>query len=383
MTLIAHFRSFGTPTLIGDLLVSGSNDPGQSVHIPASRNINERIFRSPRYFIIGLSQKLVLLNSSLAIAWSGSFEQASNLFSTLEPLRTVTDISSEYFELVIDSIDETSKNNLSFIAIISTLLNNTLITHRVPPQTECGEITQVLCAGSGRRTFIETLKQHWENLKIANPHAPPDHLRESFDWNLISTLSGEEFASTAPLQRGWGGGFEIIRLMEGRLMKIGPQLALNFCLDRTTSGWSLRWVPNFRHTDCWRQMTIVQAIEHDVDASGAILPGRRDVFVVTPPGPVNSDLSEFQPPDIHRYEAILAYILVTDLVTDSRQPTPYATSLTYAASYTQPIMHYDAPSGSALVRVSFDKMFIEDIIRFLEMRFCSVVEFGGARNRPD
>ena len=39
-------RSFGVPTLIGDFLISGQTDPGRSIHIPASRAINDGGFRS-------------------------------------------------------------------------------------------------------------------------------------------------------------------------------------------------------------------------------------------------------------------------------------------------------------------------------------------------
>jgi hypothetical protein len=43
MTIIGHFRSFGSSTLVGDQLISSADDPGTPVHMPSSRNINERI----------------------------------------------------------------------------------------------------------------------------------------------------------------------------------------------------------------------------------------------------------------------------------------------------------------------------------------------------
>jgi hypothetical protein len=378
MTLVAHFRSFGIPTLIGDLLISGSNNPGQPVHIPASRNINERIFSSGRSYIAGLSQKLVLVNSGLAIAWSGSYEQASELFSMLEPLKGLPNTTVDYFKNVIDAIDDRRKNDLALIALVATANAAELVTHRTRPPVDFEQIAQVVCAGSGRDIFLGIVEQHSSNLTVANPNANLEDLRNSFDWNLVSTLSGEEFSSTIPLQRGWGGGFEIIRFEEGSFRKIGPQLALNFCLDREAEGWSLRWVPNFRHTDHWRDTTIVQAVEHEVDTHRALMPGRRDVFVVVPPGAAHPSLSDFSPPDIQVYDVVLSYILVPD----PQNRSPYAVALTYAAAYTQPVMRYDAPSGTANVRVAFDTMFIDDILAFLRPRFHGQLSFGGARNRP-
>src|ERR1700733_4607004 len=91
MTIIAHFR-YRVPTLIGDLLVSTNSRPSKPVDIPASRNINERRFLRPNYYVAGLRQKLVLLSNALAIAWSGDFMQAVDFFSTIEPLRHVREV---------------------------------------------------------------------------------------------------------------------------------------------------------------------------------------------------------------------------------------------------------------------------------------------------
>lgn len=86
-----HFNAFGTPTLLGDLLVSSTAKPAKEVHLPVSRNINERIFLRENFYIAGLTQKVVLLNGGLAIAWSGNFASAADFFSCLEPLATSKD----------------------------------------------------------------------------------------------------------------------------------------------------------------------------------------------------------------------------------------------------------------------------------------------------
>jgi hypothetical protein len=89
MTIIAHFNAFGRPTLLGDLLVSTNVKPTREVHVPAARDINERIFLRQNFYIAGLIQKIVLLHDQLAIAWSGDFKRAADLFSSLQPLRNV------------------------------------------------------------------------------------------------------------------------------------------------------------------------------------------------------------------------------------------------------------------------------------------------------
>ncbi len=372
MTIIAHFRSFGVPTLVGDLLVSGSDNPGRPVHLPASRNINERIFLPPNFYVVGLSQKVVLLSEGFAIAWSGSYTQAQAVLSTLEPLRLVASIDPSYVRTAIDAIDNSLRKNLSLIALVASPTGCELIAFGVERPQDCGPITQIACAGSGKKTFRELLSQFSSNVMMASPTASLDDLRNSFDFTVLSALAGEEFASTIPLQRGWGGGFEVVRFMDGRLQKIGGQLSLNFFVSRERGGWSLWWVPNFRHLDYWENLTVVQAIEHEVDPSGNALPGRRDVFLVAPPGTPNPIPSNFVPPDIQAHEAVLSYILLLE----------QRAAVTYAAAYTQPVFQYDGPAGSSVVKVSFDAMFMDDMLAFLQQRLDERVWFGGASNRP-
>jgi hypothetical protein len=216
---------------LGDLLVSAGSRPAKEIDIPASRNINERIFLPSNYYVAGLRQKLVLLNAKLAIAWSGDFMQAVDFFSTVDPLRHLNDIDPQQVQSVIDGIDEYRKNKINLIAMVGTSGNCTLICHRISPPQDFGTISSVACAGSGSQEFLEILKQHAENIEPLNAGIRIDELASGFDLNLISALSGEEFVSTLPLQRGWGGGFEIVRLLGGEIQRVRNQLFLNFFVE--------------------------------------------------------------------------------------------------------------------------------------------------------
>jgi hypothetical protein len=119
-------------------------------------------------------------------------------------------------------------------------------------------------------------------------------------------------------------------------------------------------------------MTIVQAVEHEVASNGTILPGRRDVFIVGPPGAPNPDLSSFSPPDVQVHSLVVTHILMPNL----------HDAVTYAASYSLPVLRYDAPPGLADVRVNFDAMLLEDIVAGLRHRLQGEVRFGGCKNRP-
>lgn len=372
MTIVAHYRSFGTPTLIGDLLISGRADPGRPVHIPATRSINERILLPANTFIVGLNQKVVLCGDKLAIAWSGSRLQAANLFDAWQPMRNLVNIDPRMVRSLVDGIDDSLKNELSLIIAVATSTGVYLVTWRVEQPCSYGDITDVVTAGSGKVVFHELIRQQASTVRQYNPDASDGELRLGFDANLVSSLFGEEFRTTIPLLRGWGGGFEIARFHNGAFSKVGHQLCLNFFAERTDCSWSLWFVPNFRHIDYWHAQTIVQAIEHEIDSNGIILPGRQDVFVVTPPGFPDPDLSGFTPPELENQEVVQSCVLFPDL----------NSSAVYAASYEQPVLRYEAPANSSQVRFSFDDMYMTDLIEGLQQKLDSPVRFTGARNRP-
>jgi hypothetical protein len=189
-------EAFSSPTLIGDLLISGSSKPTKEVDIPASRNVNTRIFLPPNFYISGLRQKVVLISDTLAFAWSGNFMQAVDFFETIEPLRYLSEVDPQYVQSLIDAIDENRKNNLSLIGVLASENNSSIFSHRIIEFQNFGPVTSLKCAGSGVAPFSEIVRQHATNIGELNRNAGVDELAHGFDLNLISALSGEEFVST-------------------------------------------------------------------------------------------------------------------------------------------------------------------------------------------
>lgn len=159
MTIIAHYRSFGVPALIGDLLISGRNDPRRPVHIPASRSINDRIFLPENTFIVGLNQKIILCDDKLALAWSGSRFQAANVVDAWQPLRYLADIDPAMVESLLDGVDNSLRNDLSLIIAVATSDAVHLITRNVEQPRDYGDITKVIAVGSGRVIFHDLVGQ--------------------------------------------------------------------------------------------------------------------------------------------------------------------------------------------------------------------------------
>ena len=370
MTIVAHLAVGGVHSLIGDLLISSLENPGVLVNIPAARNINAR-FISTRRFIVGLQQKVVILNKNLAVAWSGSFPQAHELFATLEPMRNLTSIDPEYVETVIENVDSSQKDRLSLIAVVVAGSDAKLITHHVSPPQDFDPVRYVACAGTGAHIFQEILRQQANNAGRINPNVSLDQIGSGFDLNLISAMHSEEFSSTRGIQAGWGGGFELARYGNDGIKKISDILSLYFFLQRDGNILTLFWLPNFRHTSYWDNLTIVQGIEHEAHQPTAVLPGRRDVFVVGPPGQSGPDLSHFSPPDIERQDVVLVSI-----------EGPDGDEVVTVPSFcNQPTLRYRAPANSSEVEMSFDPEFIDSIVEGARLHWGKPVTFAGYSNR--
>jgi hypothetical protein len=351
VTIIAHFNAFGTRTLLGDLLVSRRDKPANEVHLPISRNINERIFLRPNFYIAGLSQKIVLLNSRLAFAWSGSYERAESLFSSLEPLSRLETVDFDYLEAMLASLDRQATRDLSWIGLAANDSISRLLPHRVGPLRKYGQITEVTFGGSGRKQFGYMFPQLCRNVRPVGSGKARD---DGFTASVMSALMGEEFDRPVHLQEGWGGGFEVVRLVGGHVVRLRRQLSLNFFAGPAGSAkdWRLWFVPNFRHTDYWNNNTVVLSVEHEVDGKGMIMPGRRDVFIVSYPGAPVPDVSTFTLPDLNRHDIVQVFVKL--------HARPRA--MTYAGSYEMPVLLYETSGVSGAARLYLDPMLVHDIL---------------------
>jgi hypothetical protein len=363
VTIIAHLNCYGVPTLVGDLLLSSPQRPSRPVNLPISRDVNAKLVPSPKLYVAGLCQKLVVMNPKLAVAWSGSYTQAEDVFQTLQPLQSLSD--PEYVHMAIDAIEMDRKNDLSLLVFVATDVGTQLIAHRTHELKSVGQISAIACAGSGTPVLAELLGQFSANAARTNPSASVDDLRNGFDMTLLTGLHSEEFSTTTPVRMGWGGGFEVARYIDGAMTKIGNLLYLAFRVIHERSQSYLYCVPHFRHTAYWKNLTVVQAIEHEVTSGGSLGSGRRDVFLVGPPGASNIDTIDFSIPDIQQSDAILTFIF------DEQDEVS-----TYASSYTNPVLRYNIHKSS--VECSFESMFLTDMIDFLQHRWGRPIVFRGA-----
>lgn len=72
MTAIAIFTVAGCPVLLGDLIVSGPEEPSRTVGIPTIGRVTNFFPKGSGWTITGLAQKVTIISDECAIAWAGS-----------------------------------------------------------------------------------------------------------------------------------------------------------------------------------------------------------------------------------------------------------------------------------------------------------------------
>jgi hypothetical protein len=84
MTVVAAFRTCGTPILIGDLLVTADTNNEESSFLPTSPGTAATLSKDICARIAGTRKKVHLFGGSVAVAWSGSLLAASSVLKALK-----------------------------------------------------------------------------------------------------------------------------------------------------------------------------------------------------------------------------------------------------------------------------------------------------------
>lgn len=84
MTVVAAFRTCGTPILVGDLLITADANNEESSFLPTSPGAAASLSKDICARIAGTRKKVHLFGGSVAIAWSGSRLAASSVLKALK-----------------------------------------------------------------------------------------------------------------------------------------------------------------------------------------------------------------------------------------------------------------------------------------------------------
>jgi len=222
------------PFLLGDLAIS---EPARGhpapFDIPTQRDVNRLL--PPWRLISGLTQKLVLLSGNIAVAWAGSELAARLVIKDLQQrasgphfdddalFRYLHD--SEYFDRELRTL------GLSLLGLVLRPGGRVIrfawdrehgqIPRLFPPIAHDDIFGEVYAAGSGSGDLLQRLKQGLQVVSADAGDAARRQASHLLMQSLVGLLLSEQVRSGFGIDSYWGGGLELIGVVDGELRKIG------------------------------------------------------------------------------------------------------------------------------------------------------------------
>ena len=192
MTLIAGFRSFGTPVLIGDFLITTDNK------------------------MSGHKKKLLLISKNFALAWTGDELAANSVVKTLQSSLENVEINLESIEkiLIHPSTSDLGKLNVTLVCWVVDSLGEHCFRWNsdYPSELFLGES---LLDGSGE-SYMKTLVGP-KGLIEEPPVSVSSPRKVVFGaLSVVTKMMGHELIGPSTEQFGFGFGYELVRLVNGR-----------------------------------------------------------------------------------------------------------------------------------------------------------------------
>jgi hypothetical protein len=220
MTMTAAFFPESYPILMGDVLLSGPEVLDKQVHIPTIGNVDSVFPKGSGFTIVGLCQKLCILNDKLAVGWSGTRIAAWSVIKKLMEASSLHDFAlDDVIYFWEHEVDKWYKENVSIIGLIKNgdVINSFGFNiHNLHSE----RFGHVILSGSGSHAMADCLSRLGPSPEY--PSSTNILERAVATALTISTdMLGQELISPQGLLNYFGGGIELVSLVKGRFTKIG------------------------------------------------------------------------------------------------------------------------------------------------------------------
>lgn len=210
MTIIASYQKNNVILMIGDLLVSGKNEQDSPLDIPTRFS---ELQPSTNLLFTQLSQKVVIINDHLAVAWAGSMVVAKYLIQ-----RIATELPKPYsgnhiLDLIYSSelLEEELKSvSFIFFGLTDDSLPNTInffVQDYLTGETILDDNEKFKYAGSGTYHFFDSIGF---NFTKAIGAINEFEMAVSSIVGRLSIALYEEVMSDITHNYYYGGGFELL-----------------------------------------------------------------------------------------------------------------------------------------------------------------------------
>ncbi len=234
MTITMAFFPESYPILMGDVLLSGP-ERKDDVYIPTIGNIHNTFPKGSGYSIVGLKQKLCILNDKLAVGWAGTYVIAKTVINELKNAASNRNFSIADVMSFWDH--DLGQQDRDQIALIGFIKNHEMV-HSFGfnyQKFQSERFGHVMLSGSGAQSIASSL-----NRLGKSPEFPSEinKLEKAVCTALCVSgdLLGQELITKEGLLQYFGGGVELVSLVKGRLTKIGNTTYLLWLLIADEDG---------------------------------------------------------------------------------------------------------------------------------------------------
>lgn len=206
MSLIIYTTNNGFPVLIGDLLISAT-DNIYNAEIPVYMKSFPEFQTKQNLFPETLKQKIYIINDQMALGMAGYLDEMKNLLQDVKNFFKYYDTNYENIEIFWEQYNKYDFKRSACVFLVGEKeLDKTVIKSKKVGNWNYGfnkEFGDVFSFGSGSETILDEL----EEIKYS-----PSNNRERIALHTIAIcrLIGSEYFSGHSIINSWGGGYELI-----------------------------------------------------------------------------------------------------------------------------------------------------------------------------
>src|SRR4030043_1065170 len=229
MTVVAAFDVDNGPILIGDLLLSSTNDgiSPAPLNVPTASDVNKYVSGSSGRIVTGLKQKVIMINDAFAVAWGGRLRTARTV------IRDIEELIDEKGQLSIAEL-LTFLNNVDYLMGEPLYLTGIMIDRRDCVKVDLfswdsqnGRLSRVFrrtpfgdvyMGGSGADDLKNLMSKL--NVKENDQALTPIQKAHLTALTIVGTITGQQLRWGQGFDAFYGGGFEIVTFNNGKLQKM-------------------------------------------------------------------------------------------------------------------------------------------------------------------
>lgn len=224
MTAIAAFNVDSCPVVFGDLLLTGECDSVRAVAVPAVGEVNN-FFENSGWSILGLRQKVVLINEHCVLAWAGSWLGAKLAIDELRTIAANTTLTRDGVCAFLASHHEANALGTSFVGWVHEEEHGRVGQFRHEAEIiNAGSLGRMSVQGTGTDAIKELVDlwkgMQWKETGEVNSGTRAVSTGLAMSGILLrSELHGGDAAPT--LRSMFGGGYEVATFSNGHFHKAG------------------------------------------------------------------------------------------------------------------------------------------------------------------